>query len=535
MKKETSEKNIKGILDDLYKIDPFLEKYEESVKNAIKELLKSKPDVEIDDKFIMELREKISDKIEELRYQPQKKRAFFWQMFFSQKFAYGFGGILVLILLFGLVFHFINIDKTRVSQIGQETTQTGFKKIALGDNAFGPLKVDNLQAGNTQAVGGSESAQPSNDTGEKTSGTVSITRPASGLGGGGGMSVTGTAPSVMPVCETGDCGTYYPPKYVYVGDQITLDQNQVEVLRKRNKIEYSGSVSGLLQSFGFGLADINGFEGARIQSVNLVQDKDFGYSIYINFDEGTISIDSYWPKWPHQQTTDCKGEVCVATFEDWPNISQSDVPADEELISIASSFAVSHGIDLSFYGQPEVMKDWISSVPTPMRVGEKIMQPYISDTISIKYPLMIDNKYVYDQSGSKFGLSIVVNIRYKKVSGVYNLYLQDYESSMYNAETDFSRILKIAEKGGIYGYSEGARTIDVEIGTPEQAYAVIWKYNTETQASNMLLIPALVFPITKTADGYNSYITNIVVPLAKDLLEQSNIPTPMPLILEKAQ
>jgi hypothetical protein len=529
MAKETSEKNIKDILDDLYKIDPFLEKYEESVKKAVKELLKSKPDVEIDDKFVMELRERISDKIEELKFHPQQKRASFWQIFFNQKFAYGFGGVLMLMLLVGLVFHFTNINTINVSHLGQQTTQSGFNKIALRDNAFGPLTV-----GNTQAVGGSESTQPSTDTSTKTSGTVSATGPATGLGGGGGTTYANNAPAAVPICDTGDCGTYYPPKYIYVGDQITLDQNQIEVLRKRNKIEYNGSIPGLLQSFGFGLADINGFEGARVQSVNLVQDKDFGYMIYINFDEGTISIDSYWPKWPRQQITDCKGEVCTMTLENWPNISEADVPTDKELISMANSFAANHGIDLSFYGQPEVMKDWIS--PIPMRTGEKVMQPYVSDTISIKYPLMINNKNVYDQSGSKFGLTIVVNIRWKKVSGVYNLYLQDYESSMYAAETDFSKILKIAEKGGIYGYyTEGAKTTDVEIGTPEQAYAVTWEYDQTTQTSKMLLIPALIFPITKSATNYYSYMTKIVIPLAKDLLEQSNVPVPVPLIREKTQ
>jgi len=527
MTQEASEKNIKDILDDLYKIDPFLEKYEEKVKNAVKELLKSKPDVEIDDKFVMELRERISDKIEELRYQPQKKRVFSWQVFFTQKFAYGFGGILALFLCAGLFFYLSNSNRNTVIQVGQNTGHNELKTIALGNNAFGLLQINNTQGAQESAANGSSA---SSDTG-------TVTKTATGLGGGGGMTAAGSAPSAMPVCVSPDCPYYYSFKYVYIGDPITLDQNQVEVLRRRSKIDYSGSVSGLLQSFGFGLADISGFDGARLQSVNLVQDRDFGYSIYINFDEGTISIDAYWPKWPHQQTTNCKGEVCTTTYEDWSNVSSADVPPDEELIKTANSFAASHGIDLSYYGHPEVIKDWISPVPLPAAEGETIAQPYISDTISLRYPLVINGKNVYDQSGSKFGLTIVVNIRYNKVSGVYNLYLQDYESSMYEAETDFSKILNIAEKGGIYNYlySDGTDNIkEVEIGTPEQAYAINWQYDESSQSSKMLLIPALVFPITKSVEGYYSYISKIVIPLAKEMLEQSNnYPGPIRPLMEK--
>jgi len=517
-------KNIKDILDDLYKIDPFLEQYEEKVKEAVKELLKSKPDVKIDAKFVAELREKILDRAEQLKYAPQKKQGIFSIFSLAPKFAYAFGGLMVIILAVGLYFHFSGSGNNAVIQIGQQPHNGEIKTTALADNAFGSLAINNSSA-NTQESG--TQAYSSSEVARDSSGTAIGGLKATGMGGGGGV-VTGSAPSAMPVCNGPDCSyDYYLPKYIYTGEQITLTQDKVEVLRRINKIDYSGSISGLLGSFGFGLADIGGFDGARLQSVNLVQDKDFGYAIYINFDEGTISIDAYWPKWPHQQYTNCKGEVCTMTTEDWKNISSADVPPDEQLISMANSFAEEHGIDLSYYGQPEVMKDWLTVVP--MRDSATTVQPYISDTISINYPLMINNKYVYEQNGSKFGLTIVVNIRFNKVSGVYGLYTQDYESSAYDAETDFSKITALAEKGGVFNYvyyDASAKTKEVELGTPEEAYAVSWQYDQNSQNSKMLIVPSLVFPITKNFEENNAYIYKIVIPLAKEMLEQYNNPTP---------
>lgn len=491
------DEKIKNILDDLYEIDPVLEHYEEEIKKTIKELLKSKPDIKIDQKFVSELREKLIKRVEELKHQPQKKSALFWQAFFGTKFSYAVSGALVFVLFIGIFVYLTNFGN--ISGLSQGIFPGVSEKTSLGNNAFGSLKSESQNAAASDGRGGG------------------------GLGGGGGTQVSAVAESdsAKMVCE--GVGCVMPPfpdynqKYVYVGEEIKLDQEKVEVLRKKNKLEYTRSFSGLLESFGFGLADLSGFDNTRVQTISLVQEKEFGYSIFVNLDEGTISIDAYWPKWPHPQSR-CTDERCVMET----SLKLSDVPNDEEAIRMAKDFVSEHKINLSSYGEPEVDKSWNQ---TYYAQPQGVSQIYVPDVISVKYPLLINGKFVYEQGGAKLGVGIGINIREKRVSGVYNLSVQEYDSSLYEAETDFSKILKVAEKGGLYNYyMPGGNVQEIEIGTPEYAYSVIWKYDEDAQISRTLLVPALVFPIIKNPEKYFSYNEKVVIPLVKELLEEVDYP-----------
>jgi hypothetical protein len=500
MKNNQSEK-IKDILDDLYEIDPVLEHYEEEIKKTIKELLKSKPNIKIDQKFVSELREKIIKRVEELQYEPQKKGFSFWQTFFGTKFSYAVSGALVFVLFIGIFVYLANFGN--VPGLNRGMFPKMLEKTSLSNNAFGSLKSETQNVATLEGRGGG------------------------GFGGGGGVQVSAVAEfdSAKMICSGTDCTmpVYYPPKYVYNGEAVELKDEKVEVLRKKNKLEYTRSFSGLLESFGFGLADLTGFDNTRIQTINLVQDKEFGYSIFISLEEGIISIDAYWPKWPHPQNR-CTDERCVMEN----SLSLSDIPGDEQLINIAKNFISEHRINLSNYGEPEVDKTW-----NQMYYAQPVetSQIYVPDIITVKYPLLINGKFVYEQGGSKQGIGIGINIREKKVSGVYNLSVQEYESSLYEAETDFSKILKVAEKGGLYNYyMPGEKVQEIEIGAPEFAYSIIWKYDENAQTTRTLLVPALVFPIIKDPGNYPSYSDKVVIPLAKELLESVDYPMPMPLM-----
>jgi len=496
------DKKIKNILDDLYEIDPVLEGYEEEIKKTIKELLKSKPNIRIDQKFVSDLREKIMKRVEELQYQSQRKSVSFWQIFFGTKFSYALSGALVFIIFVGIFTYLTNFSN--ISGLGQETFPKTLEKTSLSSNAFGSLKSE---AQGTATLEG---------------------RSGGGFGGGGGIQVSSVAEldSAKMICSEPGCvmPIYYPPKYVYKGEAVELKEEKVEVLRKKNKLEYTRSFSGLLESFGFGLADLTGFDNTRIQTINLVQEKEFGYSIFINMDEGIISIDAYWPKWPHPQNR-CIDERCVMEN----SLKVSDIPSDEQLISIAKDFVSEHKINLSNYGEPEVDKSWNQMYYAQLT---ETSQMYVPDIITVKYPLLINGKFVYEQGGSKQGIGMGINIREKRVSGVYNLSIQEYESSLYEAETDFSKILKVAEKGGLYNYyMPGEKVQEIEIGAPEYAYSMIWKYDESAQTTRTLLVPALVFPIIKNPENYLSYNDKVVIPLAKELLESVDYPVPVPMPL----
>jgi len=476
-----SNKQIKNILEDIYKIDDSLRVRGPQLEKIVAEILEAKPLVSIDEKFKKELYKELMERISGLK---QERVTGF-------KLSYALvGALAVIVIVVGVgIFH------TKSSQV-----EFKFTKTSLNDEAFGPLVT---------AQENGQSANSADDVAESRDSGVG----GGAKGGGGGMAAT---PDQIAVCA-GQTGCvvppYYFPEYIYTGEDIKLEQTRVEVLRRKNKME----PLGILESFGLGLVDLSVFKDAKIQTVNFVQDKEYGYTVSINFEEGTISIDAYFPRWP-QLYDKCADDRCIEENR----IKFSDIPSDEELIRIANQFIAEHGISLKSYGQPEEENDWRN------QPGISEAQIYVPDSISLIYPLLIDGKSVYEQNGIKLGIRVGINIREKRVSGMYNLSLQEYESSMYDAETDFSRILKFAEKGGIsrYYWNEG-QTRKVEIGTPVQEYMVVWKYDRDNQMNKMLIIPALIFPITKTpAEGYY-YPKNIIVPLAKELLEENENPVPL--------
>ncbi len=458
-------KQIKNILEDIYKIDDSLRVRGPQLEKIVAEILEAKPEVSIDEKFKKELYKELMERVSGLK-QKRVPRV---------KLSYAFvGAVAVIVIVVGVgIFH------TKDSRV-----EFKFTKTSLNDKAFGPLVT---------AQGGQPASAPEGR--DKGVG-------GGAMGGGGGMAGT-------PGQKIAD----YFPEYVYTGEDIKLEQTKVEVLRRKNRME----PLGILESFGLGLVDLSVFKDAKIQTVNFVQDKEYGYNVSINFEEGTISVDAYWPRWP-QVYNKCADDRCIEENR----IKFSDIPSDEELIRIANQFIAEHGISLKSYGQPEEENDWRN------QPGITETQIYVPDSIFLIYPLLIDGKSVYEQNGTKLGIRVGINIREKRVSGIYNLSLQEYESSMYDAETDFSRILEFAEKGGIirYYWNEGL-TKKVEIGTPAQEYMVVWRYDRNNQMNRMLIIPALIFPITKTpAEGYY-YQKNIIVPLAKELLEENENPVPL--------
>jgi len=444
-------------------------------EKIIAEILEAKPEVSIDAKFKKELYKELMERVSGPK-QKRTSKVNVWQWIFSKKLSYAFvGAVAVIVIVVGVgLFH------TQSSRV-----EFKFTKTSLNDEAFGPLVT-------VQENGQSADASESRDSGIG----------GGAMGGGGGTAGT-------PGQKIAD----YFPEYVYTGEDIKLEQTRVEVLRRKNKME----PLGILESFGLGLVDLSVFKDAKIQTVNFVQDKEYGYNVSINFEEGTISIDAYWPRWP-QSYNECADDRCIEENR----IKFSDIPADEELIRIANQFIAEHKISLKSYGQPEEENDWRNQPGIPEA------QIYVPDSISLIYPLLIDGKSVYEQNGTKLGIRVGINIREKRVSGMYNLSLQEYESSMYDAETDFSRIIEFAEKGGVnrYYWNEG-QTKKVEIETPAQEYMVVWKYDRDNQMNQMLIIPALIFPVTKTpAEGYY-YQKNIIVPLAKELLEENENPAPL--------
>jgi len=444
------EKQIKQILEELYLVDGSFRAHEKELVKIIQELLASKPDTRIDQNFIKELRFKIINK------SSTKENMF--NFLFNRRFAYVSALVLVFVLIAG-----ISTFLYKGEQNGQPlSAEEAIKDV--GENAFGRIYLasqgENVQNRESQAFG---------------------------MGGGGGL-----------VLDT----SVYPPeeqvnyKYAYVGEDFSIEENQVAVYRKAKGNSLGNSLRSALAGLKFDLVDLGSFGSKKITSIQISEDKEFGYSIYVDSINDNISININWERWPM-------------------DIYESPVAAmaDEKAVAMADSFISSHGIDMSIYGEGEVLK--------PSYRG------FISEDLTVVYPLEIEGRPVYDEGGQKYGIYVNVSSRHNRVASVSGISSNLFESSNYGVEIDEKKAVEIAEQGGMFGnyyYSGNGRTVSVELGTPEIKLVKVWAGANDKFVSNELFVPALVFPVVNNPEWTYFYRSNVIVPLVGSLTESNGGP-----------
>ncbi len=487
--------DIKNILSDLYQIDPSLREHEAKLQPLISELLEARSDLAINPAFRDRLRMILMNKIRDQKVaKPSFSRLFAAGL--AGRSMYTMAGALVLILVVAVSVTILNRGGTPASPAG---SQIAFEQdiTKTKNEAFGPLAV--------APVGGRGGGQEA--SGQKSLDTVA-TAPSGtgGYGGGGGM----TKPSslIYPVPQ---------PSYVfnYVGDPISLTEKTVEVLRRAKGVGSMPAFDSLLGAFDVSGISLNSFGASKIQNLVLAGGGDNGYTITIDFFEGFIGISKTVFDW---------GPRCMAPekcLDNQPSPTINQKPDDAKLINAANKFLKEHGIDTSAYGTPIIQDDWgIAYGQTP---PEQRAMFYIPDAITVLYPLILNGQTVYEQGGMfPMGLQVQVSVRNLTVTGVWNMTLQRYESSQYEAETDSAKIIAAAERGGWGGYvimaTEAERlTTSVSLGTPSRGYLRMWNYNDGS--NDELYVPALAFPVLKAP--VRAYLPKyVVVPLAKDLMTQ---------------
>jgi hypothetical protein len=221
---------------------------------------------------------------------------------------------------------------------------------------------------------------------------------------------------------------------------------------------------------------------------------------------------------------------------DQNRIKISEVLPDSEIIKIAQDFIKAHNINLSSYGEPEVTDTWRVEYE---KMADK-SQFYIPESANVLFPLKVNGNFVYDEGGLKTGMNLSVDYRQKKVSGAGNITSQTYQASNYAAETDAAKIIKVVEQGGYWGNPypvpmtkiSGApetipqpevKELEIQVGTPIMEFVAFSNYSNNQ--TNYLFVPSLIFPIINaTQDANYYYPKNIVVPLAKELLDQRLTP-----------
>lgn len=499
------------ILSELYEIDPDLRAHEQELLPILKKMLAHKPHAEPDEAFVQKLRMILQEKTS---MAPQRGASSFFSFFTIQPFNYAItGAVLGAIITGPLVYTFVQNGGQMTlppSDGDEQTALFSYKVEETGNQAFGDLS--SLPVNDAYGRGG----------GGGVGMPAEMARPQSG-GGGGDMSV-GMDQKMMIAPEM----TEYRLKFE--GELPALSQQQVEIL-KRQKGTSAADMATIMRSINIGLVDVESFPNAKTDMISFYQDTPYGYMVTVSFRDGSVSLNANWEQWPHPESK-CQDEACYRRFM----LSMDDVPADADVIEIAEKFVKDHGIDLTNFGPAEVDNLWRKNYEIATNKAEF----YVPDTVRVVYPMLAEGKPVYDEGGSKAGISIGVSIREKKVSDAWGMMDQKYLKSSYPGVTDPSLITKYLENFGLMPRDwmpagTTMKTVDITLGTPEMGFMKLYTYDNAVPEE--LIVPALIFPVTNVPAGEYFYRNTIAVPLAADLLGKMNQPMPvepypMPLMME---
>lgn len=423
-------------------------------------------------------------------------------------------GVAILALAAAGTYYYVNTPTAQRFSFGPSTVGDAPQISKISENGFGKLSLaqnsaaENLNARN-QSSGGSGFAQALSEPSIKTpvgmaENAVTDSSMPTGVGGGPGI---GFLPPV------------YNLRYVYKGEPLKLTADKVNVLRRLIGESASGDLQNYLKTNGLGLVELGSFSNAKLQSFNFLENKDLGYMVTVSFTDGSVSISQDWTRWQSVHPI-CVEQDC---FEK-NRVQTSDMLSEQSVIEIADAFLAEHGIARKNFGQPVFDNSW--RVMYEQSIDKANF--YFPEAVNVTYPFLIDGKEVFDEAGNKTGMVVSIDIRARKVSGLWGLTTQRFESSEYVAETDGARIIQIAEAGGFRGglyplYDEQGRSLNVELGTPETALVKI--YNWKDGQNEELLVPALIFPVISRPDSSSYYTPNaVVVPLVTDILDGAQPP-----------
>lgn len=504
---------IRTILQELYELAPELKARESELAPLILKLVQAKPDIKPSPAFVAELKLKLVNREKELMMQSQENNNLsVWiklASFMRQPLILSGAAVIVFVLI---LVSYMPVVMKRFNKTAQPFSQSVTR---LQAGAFGQLLATSEGAPALGLGSGSPQASSQPPLANTSLSVSESTAKAAPVGFGGGVSADRAMIYPYP----------YPAyTYTYTGEETTDLPNQVNVLRRVKNTGFPVT-SGFFKSFDIGNFKLDSFASANLSQVTLTEDKNFGLMITVDFMEGLVNIYENWRRWP-QPFNDCKDEACYKSLQ----MKIENVPADDELISLANSWLADHGIKVSDYGKPYVQNDWRIYYAQ----AEDKSIAYVPDVIQVMYPVQVNNNQVYEYGGNNLGLGVNINVRYNRVSGLWNLISQQYQSSAYEAETDWDVLVKYATSG-MQGYpmplaspeidASNNQKVAFSLGTPTIGYLRYWHYqNNDNQE---LFLPSLVFPVATQTEGYAFMPRNIVVPLVKEFLQSNDYGGPI--------
>jgi hypothetical protein len=523
--------NAQRFLIELYEIDPGLKDHEAELMELIEALLKHNPGIDPDERFVEMLRMKLRERAANLstsslspRLAPRSPKGEVGSSLrsivgslFMPKFSYGImGAILGIAVAVPAVYYYSN------APISVPLTTEGeffaYNVTPVSNRAFGDLSTvqSAVASGRGGGGGGGGLGGPVGAGGAPVI-DAAMPAPAQSEGANTAMGSAGK----MMIAPPGDyVHTQY--NYVFRGSGLTLPQGDVTVFKR---VKGNLNLPGVNLNADLGIFSLSSFPGLKLETISAYQDTTNGYTVYVSAREGSVSIGQNWETWNHPETA-CRDEACYQRLR----LKITDIPADEQIIAIADEFLKDHGFKLGNVGAPYIDNGWKMQYERMTNKADF----YVPDQMSVIYPTLIEGQEVYEEFGGKTGVSVSIDIRNKKVAGVWNLFNQSYQSSTYPAVTSEQVVLdhlaKLDKTPTDWLPQDAKRqTLDVELGNPTMGYVHMYKY--DNSGTEELYVPALVFPVTKQPTGKDIYFNRqfVTVPLAADLLRPQIENTPRPI------
>lgn len=510
------ENNIQKILNELYEIDSSLREKESELTKIIQTMLNLKPDINIDESFKTNLRNIISEKITSKKLEEYNKKS---KTNYFHIFAYLFWTVWLLAFSFVMLNNYDFENKTE--NIAYEMNKW---KVLTFQNTITPSKAWNFwnlkDVWNNQRwmwwwwVANSFSTESvwlkseNSEVSEKKVSqwvledskvsSLSVSEPASISSD----QITSRSDlSIMPVDPI-----YVPEVYRYSFSwELNLDIPQVMPIYKKeiSKINSSSFVD-VIKNINFSWLSFWDFQNLWVSSIALNEDRDYWYSVSLDFDNASLNIYKNWAKWPQ--------------VDYWAN--SPDMIIDEnEMLKIASDFLKNYKIDISGYWKPQVEESY-ANILRDYR-SSKIMPEYMWSVASVIYPLIVDWNEIQEEYWPASWIRIEIDLKEKRVANISGLNIANYVKSDYTIENKLENILKVAWVWWRYGFyqnevpqNENTKYVDIKLKNPKIIYVNTYSYKNNVQ--EQFLIPTVSFEIEKEWLPEFFYVERVNVPLLKD-------------------
>lgn len=346
------------------------------------------------------------------------------------------------------------------------------------------------------------------------------TNNAGGYGAGGNSVSTSTMPTedqkLIAPGEPYPGQVYYT--FSYQGAKTLPGLQESQPVLKRIKPQQPASlVSRVVNLLSFGLIDLSMLKNVQMQNLSFIEDREYGYGVFVDVQQGMVNMYQNYERWPQVDYSSAPLKI-------------EELPSDEQVISSADAFLKEYSISKDGYGTPRVVQQWRLAYEAASASDR--VNYYIPEQVQVIYPLILDGKEVYDESGNVYGLNVIVDARTKRVTNLYELNSKQYERSEYKGEIDSTRIFDIVKNGGFRNYNypdQVGKRVDLKIGTPTVQMVKIYYSVDNYRTSSDLYVPALVFPIENWKEA-NYWRQTVMVPLVKSLLDtEIQNPPVMPL------